>query len=404
MAYDISAELIGNSILRASGDLWQKQRAVMEKGMNHSIMEKALPRVIQTANELCDKWEKIARQSRNTAEVDVAEEALKFTLDVIGRAAFSHDFGSVTAKSTADAPLYLPFQVILRTLDRRCNLVHEHFLRWLPTERNRAFNAAMKVLSSQVENIVSRTEPKGDLLDILMENKDTPKGISSRLVKDNVQVSVFAGHDTTGAALTWMLRLLAEHPDAMRKIREEVLRHFGPNGDPSYQDLENLDYLNAVVLETLRLYPSAAFTRTCDHDVILQGGKYVIPTGTQMLVVPFIAHRDERYWERPSEFLPERFLNEELDRLSQDARGNSLQSRIGRICAKKPYLPFSLGPRNCVGRPLALMEMRVALVKLLQRFSFELPKDQSDYSSFPLFNLTLNPANVRLTPILLSGN
>jgi cytochrome P450 len=150
-----------------------------------------------------------------------------------------------------------------------------------------------------------------------------------------------------------MLRLLAEHPEAMKRAREEILRHFGANGDPAYQDLENLDYLNAVVLETLRLYPSAAFTRTCDHDVVLQGGKYIIPAGTQILIVPFIVHRDERYWERPDEFLPERFLNEELDRLSNDARGNSLQSRIGRICAKKAYLPFSLGPRNCVGRPLA---------------------------------------------------
>ena len=199
-----------------------------------------------------------------------------------------------------------------------------------------------------------------------------------------------------------MLRLLAEHPAALERVREEVISKFGVNGDPTAKDLESLDYLNAVVLETLRLYPSAAFTRASDEDTYLAGGKYLIPAGTEILIVPYIIHRDERYWENPNAFLPERFLNEEIDRNSEDFRANSLQSRIGRICAKKAYLPFSLGPRNCVGRPLALLEMRVVLIKLLQKFTFKIPRNDESYNSVPWFQLTLNPMGIKLIPVLLS--
>lgn len=405
MAYEISSVLIGNSVLKSHGEIWLRQRAAMEKGMTHNVMEAAMPRVLQTVNELCAKLEKIAITSRNSAEINVPEECLKLTLDVIGRAAFSHDFGSVTATKTADAPLYTPFQVILSTLNRRCNTIYDHHLRFLPTEANRNFDAAMDKLSTQCSKIIeTRKAPKGDLLDILMENRDTAKGLPTKLILDNVHTMLFAGHDTTGAALTWMLRLLAAHPEHMLRVRKEIIAKIGTNGDPSYQDLEELDFVNAVVLETLRLYPSAAFTRENDHDVYLANGKYVIPAGSQVMIVPYIIHRDERYWDRPNDFVPERFLYEELDKNVQDKRGNSLQSRIGRISSKKAYLPFSLGPRNCVGRPLALMEMRTVLVKLLQRFSFELPKDTTDFNPVPLFQLTLNPDNVKLVPIVLNDH
>lgn len=130
--------------------------------------------------------------------------------------------------------------------------------------------------------------------------------------------------------------------------------------------------------------------------------------------MPFLFHRDTRYWDKPDEFLPERFLHEELivndngvakDKTQQDSEFlvNSLQSRIGRISAKKAFFPFSLGPRNCVGRALALMEMRVVLVKLIQRFRFEEPQgEESEVSEFPVFALTLNPpTNIKLRPVPL---
>lgn len=96
------------------------------------------------------------------------------------------------------------------------------------------------------------------------------------------------------------------------------------------------------------------------------------------------------------------FTCEEIDRNSEDFRANSLQSRFGRICANKAYLPFSLGPRNCVGRPLTLLEMRVVLIQLLQKFTFKIPRNDESYNTVPWFQLTLNPMGIKLIPVLLS--
>lgn len=399
-SYDVSEVLIGNSVLRAFGDAWYKQRVAVEKAMHTMIaLPLTMDRVVKTVDVIVNKWSK----NPPGTQVKIAEETLKLTMDVIGKAAFSHDFHSVTADESIGAapPLYAPFQTILSTLNTRCQNIHQMVLTWLPTEANLAFNEAMDALNTQVNGLITKRsqsgEHKGDLLDTLMETKDIPL----ELIKDNVQTMLFAGHDTTGAALTWMLRLLATHPEKMARVREEILAKFGRDGSPTtHEDLDSLDYLNAIVLETLRMYPSAAFTRMADEDVVLNG-KHVIPAGTEVIMIPYLIQRDARYWENPNDFIPERFLTMEMQP-NADYVVNSLQSRIGRITARKAFFPFSAGPRNCVGRALALMEMRVVLVKLLQRFSFEVPADQQvgQISETPLFTLTLNPPNeIALIPV-----
>ena len=437
-SYDISDQLIGDSVLHVSGPLWAAQRPAVEKGMGRPIMERALPRVLITTRELLDRMQPMAAKGE---PVDFAEWMLKLTLDVIGRAAFSHDFGSVRAPTTKDAPLYDPFQVILRGLDRRVRLIHEHYTRWLPTPRNRTFDAAMARLDEQVDKVLlsrlremQQPHPHdyGDLLQLLLENHlaKTKDSLPFKIVRDDVKTMLFAGHDTTGAALAWFFRLMAENPDKMKRCREEVQAAFGPHGDPTYDGLEDLEYVNACVMETLRLYPSAGFTRSSDHDVALGGGKIVIPAKAEVLLVPFVMHRDPQYWSRAGEFVPERFMEGGSDYFSEFKKGSnvansaaaaevvggadaeftnkttgnlSLQAKIGILVTKRPYMPFSAGPRNCVGRPLALLEMRVVICKLLQHYSFELPRDSDpDFLPTPLFNLTLNPQSIRLVPVALS--
>ncbi|KAH9253506.1 hypothetical protein BASA81_008553 [Batrachochytrium salamandrivorans] len=403
MAYEVSKPLIGNSILSTSGEEWRSQRPVVEQAMTHMMQSPTtMDRVVRAADSLVQKWSTISPGEA----VVVPQDCLRLTMDVIGQAAFSHNFHSVSPTAAGEgkheAPLYSPFQTILYTLNSRCQRIPEHFLRFLPTSTNLGFNRAMEMLETQVELLLShrrgegngnRNGDRGDLLDVLMEGN-----LSPQLVRENVQTMLFAGHDTTGAALTWALWLLAQHPDKMQRLREEILTKFGSTGSPQTDgELEQLPYLNAVVLETLRLYPSAAFTRMSDHDVVL-GGKHVIPAGTEVLIAPYFFHRDPRYWSNPDNFQPERFVDEEM--LSKGGgAANSLQSRIGRISAKQAYFPFSLGPRNCVGRALALMELRVVLVRVLQRFTFTVPSQDQDKSFSPVFALTLNPPEeIRLVP------
>ena len=148
MAYDISDQLIGDSVLHAHGEAWAAQRPKLEKSFAKNIMEGALPRVIQTANELINKWEsELNKNAMFQAQVDV--DMLKLTMDVIGRAAFDFDFNSVTS----EAPLYDAFQTILITCNRRGQRLHEHFLRKIPF-LNVEFDNAIGKLNKAVNQIV----------------------------------------------------------------------------------------------------------------------------------------------------------------------------------------------------------------------------------------------------------
>lgn len=409
MMYKVSHQLIGDSVLSTSREKWAPQRPVVERGFAHDVVGRSVPKIVQTVNELADKWETKARASRNAAVQDVREDMLRLTMDVIGRAAFGFDFKSTTSDV---APLYDPFMTILYTLERRGNLPHEHFTRnlWF-LERNRKFDAAIGQLDTLVDGILkSRREETAadkqkrevDFLDMLLKNNE----MSATLIKDNIKTLLFAGHDTTGAALAWVFYLLAKHPDIQRRVRDEILQKFGKNGDPTYEELEQVHLLNACFLETLRLYPSAGFMRQTRHEVEIGGHK--VPPFIEILFLPYLLHRDERYWgSSANDFVPERFLNEGFETSIDESKSasfrmDSLQSRIGRISKDKAYFPFSLGPRNCVGRPLALAEMRVVAIKLLQRFSFNVT-DDPEFKEIPLLTLTLNPKSIRLVPVLMEG-
>ena len=406
-AYKVSHPLIGDSVLSTSREQWAPQRPIVERGFAHEVVGKSVPKIVQTANELADKWAARARSSRNEAVQDVREDMLRLTMDVIGRAAFGYDFNSTTS---AEAPLYEPFVTILYTLERRSQYIHEHLMRNIPfLERNKQLNKAIGKLNELVEQIQKQRigespdqKPKRevDFLDMLLKNGD----MSPKLITDNIKTLLFAGHDTTGAALAWFFYLLAKHPEAQRRVRSEILQKFGKNGDPRYEELEQVHYLNACLLETLRLYPSAGFMRRPRHEVEIGGHK--LPAHCEILFLPYLMHRDDQYWgPQADEFIPDRFLNLGFEGSASANpevafRMDSLQSRIARISKDKAYFPFSLGPRNCVGRPLALAELRVVAIKLLQRFSFRLTDDK-DFAEVPLLTLTLNPKSIRLVPVLM---
>jgi cytochrome P450 len=467
MAYDVSDQLIGNSVLRSVGKEWEIQRKIVEKGFAHVAMENVMDRVVKTCQELVNKWEngihKAEKQHDGIYIANVRIEMLKFTMDVISRSAFNYDCNSITAERDEDAPLYLPFQTILLGLERRGQFLHEHFTRFLPTKRNIELNAAIAKLDGIVDKVLTNRREKPvtvdnrkDFLDILLEHAGGGGGgsgssgstssdgteltMSDKILKDNLKTLLFAGHDTTAAALANLLYLIAGDENVMKTLKQEIDTIIGRNNDPTYEQLELLDHLNSVVLETLRLYPSAGFTRSPAVDTTLLG--YQVPRKTEILILPYVYHRDPTNWDRPDEFIPDRFLKEGFeysttsssssnstgennggnsntttttgeddviipnspDKIkslksfassSGAARINSLQSRIARISRNKAYIPFSAGPRNCVGRPLALMEMRVCLVKLLQRFTFERVPDP-DYDPVPVLTLTLNPASIKL--------
>ncbi|XP_019490048.1 PREDICTED: cytochrome P450 3A12-like [Hipposideros armiger] len=182
---------------------------------------------------------------------------------------------------------------------------------------------------------------------------DTHKGLSDlELVAQSI-IFIFAGYETTSTSLSFLMYMLATHPDVQQKLQEEIDTTFPNKAPPTYDALVQMEYLDMVVNETLRLFPVAGrIERVCKKDVEIN--RVFIPKGTVVMVPSIVLQRDSAFWPEPEEFRPERFSKKNKD---------SINPYI--------YLPFGTGPRNCIGMRFALMNMKLAVVRVLQNFSFK---------------------------------
>ncbi|XP_012878861.1 PREDICTED: cytochrome P450 3A13 [Dipodomys ordii] len=166
-------------------------------------------------------------------------------------------------------------------------------------------------------------------------------------------IFIFAGYETTSLTLSFAMYLLALHPDVQKKLQEEVDRTLPNKAPVTYDAVMEMEYVDMVVNEVLRLYPIAGrLERACKADVEISG--VVIPKNTVVMVPTYALQRDAKYWPEPEEFRPERFSKKNKE---------SINPYI--------YMPFGAGPRNCIGMRFALMNIKLALVRLMQNFSFQ---------------------------------
>jgi len=202
---------------------------------------------------------------------------------------------------------------------------------------------------------------------------------------------VLGGSDTTMITLTWALSLLLNHSDTLKKAYEELDKVVGRDRRVDESDIKNLVYLQAIVKETLRLYPpSPLVIRSLLEDCTLSGG-YHIPANTRIMVNVWKVHRDERVWPNPDDFKPERFFTIHKD---VELRGQSFE-----------LIPFGSGRRSCAGISMALNMVNLALASFLQGFNVAKPTNEDvDLSeSVGLTNLKASPLEVLITPRLDSG-
>jgi cytochrome P450 len=237
---------------------------------------------------------------------------------------------------------------------------------------------------------------KGDLLAQLLARDESGARLSGQLIMDNIKTFLFAGHDTTGATAGWALSHLARNPGVQRALRAEVDALFdggvagAAGGAPGYAQLRQLRMLDAVLKETLRLDPPAGFTRAPTEDTVIGAGtprEQLLPAGTEVFIFPWLVHRHPAYWERPDEFDPSRFLN---------VGGGGGGGEGGAAAeAQGPYMPFSMGVRNCVGAQLAQAELRTIVAHVVRRY--ELVPCAGAPTPRAVLLMTLNPSPVWLT-------
>jgi cytochrome P450 len=300
------------------------------------------------ARDAVARWE----TRRNDAHpVDVADEMMRITRTVVLRALLGADLG--------------PYAHLV---DDAWKVMNEHIgesfwsmlpIDRLPTPRQRRFRRARAVLQSAVDHIIAERRRggsnRGDLLSMLMNARDEETGEAMTDQQLRVEVTTFllAGQETTSLALTWTWYLLSQHPAARLRVEAELDRALGDR-PPAFEDLPNLSYTRMVIDEAMRLYPPAwGFSRQALDDDELGG--YHLPRGWLAFVIPYVLHRLPAYWEEPERFEPERFTPE-------------------RAAARPKfvYIPFGVGPRQCIGNHFAVLEAHLVVATIAQRFRLHL--------------------------------
>ncbi|KAJ7958090.1 Cytochrome P450 [Quillaja saponaria] len=253
------------------------------------------------------------------------------------------------------------------------------FLWWLDLQgRERAMKKTAKELDAILEgwleehrklrvNGVVKAEGDQDFIDVMLSLKE--EGHLSNFqhdadtsIKSTCLALILGGSDTTAGTLTWAISLLLNNRHMLKKAQEELNLHVGRDRQVEESDIKKLVYLQAIIKETLRLYPAGPLLgpREALEDCIVAG--YDVPAGTRLVVNIWKIHRDPRIWTDPSSFRPERFLTSHAH---VDVRGQDFE-----------LIPFGSGRRSCPGVSFALQVLHLTLARLLQSFEFATPSDQ----------------------------
>ncbi|XP_043494111.1 cytochrome P450 4C1-like [Polistes fuscatus] len=232
------------------------------------------------------------------------------------------------------------------------------------------------------ESIDRQNKKRLSLLDLLIAAFWKDNQIDEEGIREEVDTFMFEGHDTTASALNFALSLFAKHKDIQENIRDEVKSIMGEDNNLTISSFQELSYLERCLKESLRLYPSVhLISRYISKDMQLK--HYLIPSKTMCIVNIYGVHRNPEYWPNPNVFDPDRFLPENI-------KGRHPYS----------YIPFSAGPRNCIGQRFAMLELKLFVAFILYNFKLE-PVDELDDVTF-VADATLTsskPLRVKFIPI-----
>lgn len=355
-------EIFNQLLSRASGDHWRSLRSILSPNFTSGRMKGMFNLVALKADALLDY---INRKLKTQPMITLKRCFGLYTLEVISSCAFGMETNSLADENsvfnTMTENLYKPLTTAMRIkyiLFRMCPQFCEALKINFTQPEIDFFKEVVKEALEQRE----KGGHRGDFLDLMMEARDNNKKepaigslkypVTNSTVAAQSVLFLLAGYDTTANALCFTTFLLAQHPEQQQRLRQELKELILRHDTFTYQAIMDASYLDACISESLRLYPPAHFTeRQCTKQYRLPGTDVVVPRNTMVFVPIWSLHHDPRYWSQPSAFLPDRFLPENRDKVVSAA-----------------YLPFGLGPRNCIGMRFALMEAKLALAKVFLEY------------------------------------
>jgi cytochrome P450 len=326
---------IGEGLINLEGNAWLRQRRLMQPAFHHQRLETLDGMIVQETHEMLERWQSSYQQG---APVDVAREMAALTMTITARALFGVDLGDEV-------------KAIGEIINGVADLIEK--------PKHPRLQEAVREFAAVVDRIVVQRrrdfQEGSDLLSSLMTARDEDSGemLDDQHVRNEVMGLLLAGYETTANALTWTIYLLSQHAWAVQRLRNEV--HKTLNGRlPTSADLGNLPYLRQVLNESLRLFPPAwIIGRRALADDTING--YFVPSGTVIAICIYTLHRHTAFWHDPERFDPERFTPQQIARREHYA-----------------YIPFSTGPRQCIGNGFALLEASLILSCVAQRFELRL--------------------------------
>jgi cytochrome P450 len=352
--------LLGEGLLTSEGEFWRRQRRLAQPAFHRKRVAAYGEVMAAFAERSLEGW-------RDGETIDVHEEMMRLTLEVVAKCLFDADVRA-EANDVGRA-----MKVALEDFSSQRRLIR--IPKSIPTPHNLRFERAARRLDEIVRAIIeehrkSGDEDRGDLLSMLMLAEDeSGQRMTDKQLRDEVMTLFLAGHETTANVLSWAFWLLSLNAEADAKLAAELGRVLGGRV-PTVADLPNLPYVERVLKESMRLYPPAwVMGREAIGEC--EVGGYRMPTGTTALMSQWVAHRDPRYHHDPERFDPDRWTAEYEEGLPRFA-----------------YFPFGGGPRQCVGASFAMTEASLILAAIAQRFRMELAPDQRVE---PYASVTLRP-------------
>ncbi len=393
--YALLGRVLGRGLVTSDGEHWRSHRRIVQPVLEKERMAGSVSIIAEAVEEEAQQLEALARDS---ASVDVYDHITRLALRIAARLFLGADvrdredevchalnvvFGHVQRLSAS--PLralgFLPGARFLRPLRRAAD--------WFPNPAQRAFDEALATLDDVIHDVIARrrsadsgsqepTDLVSRLLSSAASGADGPT-LSDEDIRDEIMTMFVAGHETTATGVTWCLYLLALHPRYQQQIAAEAEAALG-NRPVTWDDLPQLGVAQRAFEESIRLYPPVwRISRHATGPDRLGG--FPIPSGSVIIISPYLVHRDPKSWPDPERFDPSRF----------DQAASQSQPR-------GVYLPFGAGQRMCPGGSFAIAEAQVILATLCRRFVFE-PVPGFEPSFEP--RLTLRPKGgmpLRLVP------
>ncbi|KAJ8289244.1 hypothetical protein COCON_G00019030 [Conger conger] len=363
IAYKFLIPWIGDGLLVSHGQKWFRHRRLLTPGFHYDVLRPYVKLMADSTKVMLDKWEAYVD---GDGSFELFQHVSLMTLDSIMKCAFSCETNCQIESGTnayIQAVYELSYLINFRfrtfpyhsdtifslsphgfRFRKACRIAHRH-----TEEVVRKRKEALKD-----EKELGRIQKKRnlDFLDILLCARDEQQqGLSDEAIRAEVDTFMFEGHDTTASGVSWILYSLACHPQHQAQAREEVLQALDGKDTMDWEDLSKIPYTTMCIKESLRLFPPVpGHSRKLTKPMTFCDGR-TVPAGCLVGSSVYGIHRNAAVWENPDVFDPLRFLPENCAKRSPHA-----------------FVPFSAGPRNCIGQNFAMNEMKVAIALTLQRY------------------------------------